>query len=64
MGLFGRRKQQVDIPTPEDWAADPQAAMRRAMAGTDTYVDEHGNRRKLTAEQREAMEQLRPPSPE
>jgi hypothetical protein len=64
MGVFSRRKQATDVPSPEDWVADPQAAMRRAMHGTDTYVDEQGNRRKLTPQQREDMENLRPPSPE
>jgi hypothetical protein len=61
MGLF-KRKPPPDVPTPEDWVKDPQAAMRRAMGGTGTYVDEHGRRRKLTPDMREDIENLRPPS--
>jgi hypothetical protein len=59
MGLFKRKP--VDIPSPEDWAKDPQAAIKRAMGGTDTYTDEHGRRRKLDEETREDIENLRPP---
>ena len=55
MGLFGRRKDQWVDPTQ----ISPEEALRRAregMAKTGTYVDSHGRRRKVSAEQRAQMD--------
>jgi hypothetical protein len=55
MGLFGRRKDEWVDPTQ----ISPEEALRLAregMAKTGTYVDGHGRRRKVSAEQRAQME--------
>ena len=57
MALFRRRKDEWIDPTQ----VSPEESLRIAregMAKTKTYIDEHGRRRKMSAEQRAQMEAI------
>jgi hypothetical protein len=57
VGLF-KKRNEVNASSPADWQADPQEALRRARVAVvagGTYIDQSGNRRKLTPEMNASM---------
>jgi hypothetical protein len=57
MGLF-KKRNEANTASPADWQADPHEALRRAreaVAAGGTYIDQSGNRRKLTPEMNASM---------